>query len=233
MPASEVRKLPHAQEGGTCSTCFGVYGNSETDNSYLTNGETFIQFYKYNGESDDLYGSNAWTLQLNTNQWIGANSETYEAQFYDQNDGSSNSYCASEVNVSTHFYGNTQCLSYTGQTLSSSYQADVTGKISGGNIVTTFCQPVSQNCASVNQQDVYGLASHWTGVSGTILGYGDGSTADFTSSTDVLTVAYSSSATSAIQDVTKLTDEQNNLSAGSATTSCNGGTCATSWHATD
>lgn len=224
VPDEVLRTLPPLTQGGS----YGVFGVS-TSTGNKNHGETFINFNTYSGETDSKTGNNAWSIQLNTNNYVSG-STTYWAQFTVQNRiGANNNVCVYRVDV-THQLYNAKCVNGVLQTLTSTWAGYVTGDITGtGNLKTTFCAYPGPSCWSVTASDLYGLNGDWKKSSGTILGWGASSTAQFTRPTNHLTVVYISPATSASGYTDYLTGEKNNLVPGTRSTSCNAGTCTTSW----
>jgi len=235
LSPEEAAKLPPLMEGGNYGVK-GVSSSTISGSKVLVEGDIDIQFSQFSGESDSIYGASDWSVQDNTNQFSGANGDTYAVQFAEQNCGSQNcgasgsanaSLCIWQVDVTTQNYSDRLCVGTNIQTLSSNYHVSVSGYLSQSGGVyyldSQFCDPIF-NCWGVVNTDNKGLIGNWFGASGTILGYGGGSTADFTSptslSTKVFVDAYSpfyAQSTNVVE-----TAEMNNLNAGTPSLSCGG-----------
>lgn len=231
--APQTPSPPHPMEGGGYGI-EGVYGGPSS--TYY--GQVTVDFSQFTGESDSSEGNNDWSIQVNTNQWVGSNGYTDEVQFTEQNYPTYLTFfgyaeaCVWEVVVTTQLYAHF-CVSTSIQSLSSSFDNYVFGYIytSGGTtyLEVEYCQ-VGTQCWSDSTPDGYGLYGNWQTVDGTILGEGNGSTADFTSPTSLTATVYLD-ATSSFSGGGSLqgdTDEENNLSPGTPSSSCPGYYCEVS-----
>lgn len=212
--------------------------------------------------TDSVWGPGGFSIQLNTNQFIGRNGDTYWYQFAAQNFSPSPlanlggctftspgypqpTFCVpdaflvyqNDVTVACAFQPNcggannpgyvTTGVFITPQTLSSSYIGVVTTNVvpvagtQYGNLLSilTLSSLGTTVAYSVNTPDLYGLSvlGHWQQVSGTILGAGGGSQAQFPTPTLVQTTLWALYATSTpLPVLERYTDtstaENNNLS---------------------
>lgn len=199
----------------------------------LNSGSVYVSYSQFSGETDSMYGSNAWSVQLNTNTFTGSNGQTDWVQFvywHNVNNGSGSSpfsmFAIWEIDLSQGIYGyhayDPQYLNNVPVTLSTSTTIQIDASASGGNLNAELIITTSSGSETwdISYQDVYGLSGHWSTVSGAILGGADGSTANFNSPTQESTQLTASSSTTwgpyAFTDYT--TGEQNNLNQGSVTT---------------
>ena len=229
---------PHQTIGGS-SDIEGVSGGPAT--TYF--GQVTVGFSTFSGESDNKYGSNDWSMQANTNQFTGSNSQTDEVQFVEINYPTYLTFfgyakaCVEQVDVTTQNYAQTYCVSTSIRSLSSSFDNYVFGEeyTSGGTnyLEVQYCE-VNVQCWTDSTTDYYGLTGSWSAMSGTILGLGSGSTADFTSPTSLTTTVYLNGGTtfSGSFGLIYSTDEMNNLSPGTASSGCSGYICQVATPAT-
>ncbi|MGB9002375.1 MAG: hypothetical protein WCC52_01025, partial [Nitrosotalea sp.] len=207
-------------EGGST----GVYGTYNPGSTALNFGETNIDLTSFSSESDSVQGTNAWSIQTNTNDFLGSNNDDDAVQFGYQNDPNNSMYtriCVWNNDLTTQTYTPT-CKTVSLQTLSNGYSAYVEGTVNTGDTLTaTFCK--GSSCTAVTASDSYGLDTSWDQTAGQILGFSS-STAQFTSSSDTADVSVSPS-TSGYTSNQVLTSEQNNWSYSSESTSCGGSTC--------
>ncbi len=213
----------------------GVYG-LRTTSTTPTHAKTLVTFTAYGGESDSKSFSTAWSIQTNTNFFTGNNGDTDWVQFTEQNDNNNavnREACVWQIDVTTTNYGTPTCISVPTQTLSSSYSGYVTGDVVvvGGitKLQTNYCNVGISQCWGAIVADTYGLAasSNWSDASGTILGLGAGSTANFNHITSESTTVSASSETSANFLIDVTTGEFNDFTYNSHSTSCSSGTCTT------
>ncbi|MGI0079015.1 MAG: hypothetical protein ACRECH_05275 [Nitrososphaerales archaeon] len=213
LPVPKVANTapPPPSEGGN----YRVYGGSASTNN-LNRGEVLVDFSVFTAESDSNAGSNAWSIQTNTNTFVGGISDRYWVQFTEQNDpsGGYSEACVWQIDVTVQQY-HSYCVSLPIQYLSLSYEAYVIGTASTSTYLLSvqFCNYNTKQCWTRSIYDNYGLIGSWNQVSGTILGLGGGSKAQFTSSTDeqtFITLQASQSFSTSIVKTT-VTGEQNNL----------------------
>lgn len=229
----EFAKHPLAlpTEGGS-PTSNPVYGVSTTSTK-PTWGEVDVKFTQYSGESDSgTLTSNTWGIQTNTNTW-NRSSDNHKmwVQFTEQNQPPSGykAVCIWQFDL-TAYPLNPHKLCADNKdysTLSSSFEGFVTGYVvSSSSLRSTYCNVTTGACTSVVDTNLYDLGSNWTGVSGTILGFGFGSTATFTHPTQETTTVEASTESSGATWSSYDTNEINNLGYGSTSTSCTSGTCS-------
>ncbi|CUR52648.1 exported protein of unknown function [Nitrosotalea devaniterrae] len=218
--------LPHPTEGNL----YDLYGQSTNVNN-LSEGTVEVSFATFTSETDDTWGSGAFSIQANTNQYQ-VSGVTYETQFDEENPSSGTGYdCVWQINVSGQDYSDKYCsaTSPQQQTLSSSYDSYVDGYIDGsGNLVSEFCSYQQSTCWSASHTDDHNLSTHWSKTNGNILGYGNSSNADFTSPTDEYTyvTVFSSSTYTPSTLSFHSTDETNNLSyISESQTGCSSNNC--------
>ncbi len=213
-------------EGGN----YGVEG-AGGGNGILTNAVETVSFSQFSGESDQTWGNNAWSVQLNTNTFIGNNGQTDWVQFVFQNNLYNNyiffkSYYSQfaiwTVDITTNTY-NAYSTSIPIQTLSTALQVEIDANSNGGDLNAQLYITTSSGYTVwyLSEPQQYGLSGHWSSVSGTILGAGGGSIADFTSPTHETTVitADGPSTWSPYTYLDYNTAEMNNLNKGTVTTS--------------
>lgn len=226
----------HPSEGD--GSTYGVYG-LRASGTTVNFGETDVKFSAYTSPENDLtYGTNYWSIQTNTNFFSGSNGLTDWDQFVYQNDpgnSSQNDICIWQItgaNTKNPNFNNIHCVGTNlppAQTLSSSYEAYTYGYYNSSNLTGEFCTySPSFKCWSVVTADSYGLGSHWTDTSGTILGLANGSIADFTHTTTETTTVTSDPESSASGYTDGNAAEQNNLSYSSTSTACSPTCTATS-----
>jgi hypothetical protein len=223
-------------EGGEGGNYGGVYGVNQGPTSTY-DGQVTVDFSQYSGESDSNYGSNSWSIQVDTNDFTGNNGQSDWVQAIYFNDPNNLfgfqpywATCVQQWDVTTSSLGSNVCAGVSGQYLSSSFDSYEAGYLysSGGTYYfeSEYCQTGVQ-CWTSSAADKYGLAGNWNWVGGTILGLERGSTADFTSHTSLATYVYLTAGSSfsgnyELQDVTA---ESNNLNAVSPTHLCSGDVC--------
>lgn len=223
--------VPKPTEGGS----YGVEGVGGAGG--IANGAyEQVAFSTFSGESDATYGSNDWSIQLNTN-FFTIGSTTYWVQFTEQNYPTYltffgyATFCIWQVDVTTQSYPN-KCVSTSIQSLSSSSSPTVTGYLSSSGGINylngEYCEN-STTCWAVKNTDNNGLTGNWSDSTGTILGLGNGSTADFTHPTSLSTeiILLASSSFSGYKEDTVTTAEMNNLGLGTVSFSCNSDSCTT------
>lgn len=210
----------------TVGNSFGVHGLRDSSSAIQSYGLTDVQFSTYNGETDSQYGTaqNIWSIQLNPNQWHKTGStDWYTVQFTEQNRNTptGKGVCVWQINVSTQSY-TSNCSPVPLQTLSSSYHGSVEGKtFSNGNIQSQYCNiGTTTQCWAVVTTDLNQARTHWLSSSGTILGYGGGSQANFVSPTSLVTNVKTGPASSATTLWDYGTQETANLNYGTSSTSC-------------
>jgi hypothetical protein len=215
--------LVRPTEGGS-ATSNPIYGVS-ISTTKANMGVVWLSFTTYSGEHDTLWGTNAYSVQTNTNFFTGGNGHTDWVQFTIQsNPNTINGYnpfergCIWNIDVTTQTYTPT-CVNMNIESLTSSYGNDryVQGNTtSGGHLQAIFQQCDNGTCQTLGltASDTYGLAGRWSQSSGTILGLGGGSQVVFTHPTAQWTdVGISAkNLNSASQSTAYLTGESNNLS---------------------
>jgi hypothetical protein len=220
-----------------------IYGSSP---STTNDGQATIDFSTFSGESDNTYGSNDWSIQVNTNTFTGSNSHTDWVQFVEVNYPTYLTFfgyanvCVEQWDITSGETTPTgdNCASISIQHLSSSFDNYVAGYLysSGGTnyLEAEYCQ-VNVQCWSVSTSDLFGLTGDWSDVSGTILGLGAGSTAHFTSPTSLTTYLYlqASSTLTATFGTQYSGAEMNNLTPGTPSHGCSGDVCQVDTPATD
>lgn len=210
----------------------GVKGGT-TSSTKPTWSEVDITFPQFGGESDSAKGTNAWSIQDNTNTWLrSSDNHKMWVQFTEQYDP--NGYkdvCIWQFDLTAYPSNpHKKCTDNDStSTLSTSFEGFVTGYVQSGTMLrSTYCNVGAGHCWTVVDNNFYdSLGPNWTQVSGTILGYGSTSTAVFAHPTQVTATVQASAETSATTTLSTDTGETNNLSYNSASTSCAGGTCTT------
>lgn len=202
----------------------GVIG--ESNGVGLTYGVTNVTLSTFTAESDTQYGTGAFSIQDNTNDWTSGGSD-YAVQFAEVNDlpASWAEICISQNDITAGPPYNVHCAPTDLQSLTSGYVGWVEGYVdtSTSQLTGTFCETYPTfKCKSVVTSDVYGLASNWSSTSGQILGEQTSSEAKFTSPTDEYTIITDTPASTATIYNSTLTQETNNLSYKQDYTSCSG-----------
>jgi hypothetical protein len=154
----------------------------------LVYGVVLLTFEEVGTEKDSAAGAEAWSIQNNTNLFTGTNGHLDGVQFADQSDPNGpDGVCVWNVDVTTQDYSARKCVSVPrvrpGGFVKND-QAQVTGKVvSGDRLSVQAFLPWSGSIASwgVVTKDKFGLAGHWTEVSGSVLGEGGSSKATFSS----------------------------------------------------
>lgn len=220
-------------EGNT----YGVEGGNASNNG-INDAIVQVSFSQLaSGESDSSWGSNAWSVQLNSNFFTGSNGLGDWIQFVLQNNlyNSSPSHRFARFGIwnVTNVYGSSQTYSNTSvyipiQTLSTSTSYSIAGTYGNGEIESqlVISSPTNTYSYLVYQPDTYGLFGNWSSVSGTILGAGGLSEANFVHTTTETTTLQISAPiiTNAFAQLDKTTGEENNLTPGSPSTTTLGNT---------
>lgn len=221
----EMKNLLHPIIGGL-SGVNAIQDSSGTTQSY---GKVDVTFSAYGGETDNLHGtSNAWSIQTNTNTWTHIGStHTFWAQFVEQNDPSNvnvrfNCVWQNDLSTTPKPTYVSVCIAVPTQTLSSTFEGYVEAKaLSNNNLSSQYCNvALTTQCWLVTTSDTNQLHTHWLTTSGTILGEGNGSQANFVSTSTAVTKVTTGPATTANTFTDKETGETNNMSYGSDSTSC-------------
>ncbi len=229
-----------SQTGGYPTLNFGgsygepaVYANGVP----IIQSNVLIQFNLFTGEKDTgTSGSNDWSIQDNTNVFLGTNSQIDWVQFAVQNQHSwlfglgKAQAVISEEDVTTSTY-TTYPTGISVQSLSSTTSDIVEGWVSQSGssyyLDEQFCN--NSTCWGVTAPDLYGLyvGGTWQYSSGDILGFGSGSTAQFTSPTTEHTWVEPRASTTLNGQSTSYveTAEMNNLNMGSTSFSCASNVC--------
>ncbi|MEO9277057.1 MAG: hypothetical protein ABI340_04680 [Nitrososphaera sp.] len=220
----EMKGLLHPIIGNS----YGVNAIQDASGTIQSYGKVDVTFSAYAGETDSRQGtSNDWSIQTNTNTWTHTGStHTFWAQFTEQNDPTSSANrvaCVWQNDLSTSPPTYTPvCVAVPVQTLSSTFEGYVEGKtLTNNNLSTQYCNVgINTQCWLVTTSDTNQLHTHWLTTSGTILGEGNGSRANFVSTSTDVTKVTTGPATSANTFTDKTTGESNNMSYGSDSTSC-------------
>jgi len=230
-----------ANEGGGsyCGTSCQAPRGETTSSSSPNSSEVFINFDGFTAEKDNLWGGTSWSVQDYTNDFTGSNGLPDWVNFVFQNPQNGADGLSPQVCIEQWYYQNGKwnlgqnprpCVSASYETLSNYYQGYLEGYIGGnGYLGTQYCDVSTSTCwAEGGISDLYGLEynNRWTGVFGQIFGLAGGSQAQFTSPTNMETIVYGTTETSAYADSFSGTAESNNLSyTGSPSVSCGSGTC--------
>ena len=242
--------LPKLTEGGSS----GVTGEASTSSigyGYVAVYPNFVY-----GEKDSGVGGGAFSVQANSNGFVTSpGGDTMWVQFTVQNDPGfkgpypdQDLFCIWTVDVTTQDYNNDceniSLISIRGtsylptpspNTLDYMYGAATNSQTYGDMLSAQFCLNGRTNCWYINTNDI-GLAGRWTGLTGTILGYGGGSKATFSNSAYggkplflVETGIYQPTKPSTSGEEKVGTLETSNLKYASTggTPSCSGGWCTT------
>jgi hypothetical protein len=223
-------ELPKPNEGGGWGVV-GVHGGGGDGRE----ADVHLQFSQFSGESDSQYGSNDFSIQLNTNFFAGNNGHTDWVQFVEQNwpnrygiFGGWAGLCIWQNDVTTQDYSDHTCVNTNQEGLNNNYYATVWGwvDITYGRLNTQFCDNAN-NCWSVVQNDHKGLIGRWTDSSGQILGMGNGSQANFNHPTSLSTQVqfWKSAVYSGFTYTDYTTGETNNLNWGTSSSNCQGSLC--------
>lgn len=208
--------IPKPTEGGSA----GVYGLNQS--SLLTSTRVKVNITTFSGETDSMFGSGAFSIQGNTNPFTGSNGNEYGIQFTEQSDpgeGWANA-CIWQVDITTQQYPYT-CVDNPVQTLAAGYSVYISATAKNGKLGIEFCVN-SKTCYAVTAKDDYGLEKHWTQFSGTLLGLGDGSEAEFTKPTAMTANVYLFFLDNAkVFNTGPYTGESNNLNVKSNNVTCN------------
>lgn len=216
MTEEEMADLPHPAIGGS----HGVHGVKDSTNDLQTYGLTEIEFTDFTDVEDSTTGDPDWSLQLNTNTWmVGAN--TYVVQFVHM-EYDNRAACVWQIKTNHPQQYDSECIAPDQQILTDDYNGSVEGKVlANGNLQVQFCEiGATTQCWVKSTTDDNGLGSNWTDNSGTILGLGNSSEAEFTSPTDVTTKVKTGPAQSHTNIFPTGTLETNNLDYDSDSTSC-------------
>ncbi|MEM2160419.1 MAG: hypothetical protein QXN55_05630 [Candidatus Nitrosotenuis sp.] len=200
----------------------GVHGIKDASAATQSYGLTDVQFSVYHGETDSKKGTHAWSIQDNTNYW-SLGGHTYAVQFTLQTDPTGGQgVCVWQNKVDTPQSYVPTCAPVPAQTLSASYHGSVEGKaLSNGNLQSQYCNiGLTTQCWVVVSSDTNQLHTNWKSNSGTILGYGASSAANFVSTTSAVTKVTTGPATSASTFLDTNTLETNNMSYTTSSASC-------------
>lgn len=211
---------------------YGVEGANMENFGGITDADLEVSFSTFSGEHDSniLRGDNSWSIQLNTNYFDGNNGQTDWVQFVYQNKlfgllGDYSQFGIWNVDVTTQTYHSvTVSVGANHISTSETYEIDATDY--NGELTTILTLDYSNGDVYNYYEyasDQYGLSGHWSEVSGTILGAGGGSTAEFTSPTAKTTTVIAGPSSNPYPGLDVVTGEQNNLNLGSVTTSAGGG----------
>ena len=219
LGADVASKIPHPTEGGSS----GVTGQASTKT--FTQGAIAVIPTDPSGVKDAVYGSGAYSIQANTNGFVNGG-KLYATQFTIQNSPSADYFCTWTVDVTDQKYPN-KCLTIPVIQTKTMIYGIILGTTQSGKVTNEFCSFTTSisttSCWTITKTDTSGLGSHWTGLTGSILGYGDGSQVNFLGSSPQLVVEtdiYKPSSPSVSGEIGANTVETNNLHyVGSPTTS--------------
>ena len=219
LSQSAASSLPKPTEGGSS----GVYGL--TQSTILLSGLVKVTLSTFSGETDSSFGSGAFSIQANTNPFTGSNGDEDGIQFTEQSGASAGIHvtCIWQVDITKQNYPNT-CVSNPLQTLKKGYSVYISSTAVKGTLTTEFCVNSGKTCYKVSATDMYGLDKHWTQLSGTLLGLGGGSAADFTHPT-VMYAYVTLLAKAKLFNTGPYTEETNNLNIKSNKVSCSSSGC--------
>jgi len=190
---------------------YGIGYGTTADSPLITAAFVAVQFVKFSGETDTIYGDGAYSIQTNTNTFTGPYNHEAWVQFVYQNLPSAETpfsvLCTWVIDITTEdYWTHTVCMKPPVESLSSTYSATVIGYsvrsivMSGTTAPYVFFSSSLSTVAilphgiyAVVAPDAFGLHDNWHGVSGTIIGVGGGSQAVFTSPTSVTTGVAASS----------------------------------------
>lgn len=223
-------------EGGASSGVESVIASSGWP-IYAVN--EYVSMSQYSGETDSRDGNNAWSIQLNTNFFTGSNGDTDWIQFVFQNNietwyGSHYAQFGiwtNDITVVDETGGlsgyNSHTVGVPVQTLSIGVVYSIQAWVQSGTLYGILNIDNYNTGSNINYyesvSDPYGLSGHWSHASGTILGAGGSSTANFASpSSDSTNIyAYSSTLWNPRGGLDYTTGEMNNLNLGQVTASEN------------
>jgi hypothetical protein len=147
----------------------------------LAYGVVDITFNAVGSISDNYFGTNAFSIQNNTNGFFGSNGDLDIVQFTVQSKpGQSDGVCIWNVDVTTQNYNNTSCTpapNARGGGIDAGDEPVVQGYILPGHFIgITAYLPWAEGGAGVPwatvSPDTYDLADNWIQVSGGVLGFG-------------------------------------------------------------
>lgn len=193
----------------------GVEGAETGDGEgVITNTHMTVNFSEISGKTDSIWGPNAWSLQVNTNYFL---SDKWVQVVYQNNlDGKSyfgiwewndiyslTGYKVYMVNADLYTLSTSMLL------YESLYWYNATTLEGAAELGT----PNNYTAFALNGPDLYGLFDgHWASGSGTILGAGGGSEANFASATETTNIVVSApSPWDQIPASIIVTGESNNL----------------------
>jgi hypothetical protein len=152
--------------------------------------ELQLNFLHVGSEHDSVLGPNTFSLQDNTT-FVGNNGDSDGVQFADQSRPSGpDAVCVWNVDITTQNYATgTSCVPAPlaprlhGPTIQTGDEPQVFGEVlPGDRLETVAFLPWTGAMWSVVAPDEYGLGEgRWTNISGSVLGYQDGSKATFSS----------------------------------------------------
>jgi hypothetical protein len=194
---------------------YGVLG-ANMGNGGITNAYLAVNFSAFSGEADTYWGNNAWSIQLNANYFTGSNNANDWVQFVFQNNiGNPGQYIFAiwNIDLSTKNYTSigAQIPEYY---LSTSVTYGMYGYVSGGKLWSEFTIDYSNGTNYawyLTTADTYGLAGRWYDASGTILGAGGGSYAQFSSPVAEYTTISATPYYNPYDDLDYVTGEGNNM----------------------
>ena len=156
----------------------------------LVYGQVKLAFTSVGSIDDNKWGRDAFSIQNNTNLFIGGNGDTDGVQFAVQSrPNQPDGVCVWNVNVTTQDYSQTFCVSapkVRAGGFSAGDAPKVQGMVLAGKLLAVVAYlPWAQGGASfpwaMVSKDVYGLSGRWSEVSGSVLGFGGGSKLSFSS----------------------------------------------------
>ena len=189
----EIANIPRPEEGGKYNNVYGMGSASVIQSGYI--------FYLPSvpsspGVTDSIRGPGAFSAQANSNGFVGSNGQADAVQFTDQNNPNThkNYACITQVDSTTQDY--TSSCAFVTFTLDGLYGVSylfISGEASSGSIELNFCvtapiDKIYNNCYAVETSDIYNLEGSWTTLTGTILGLGDSSQANFVAGSTMKTL---------------------------------------------
>jgi hypothetical protein len=144
----------------------------------LVFGSVWDYFVSVGSITDTINGPNAFSIQNNSNLFVGNNGHTDGVQFTIQvHPGNPDSVCIWQIDVSKQNYNNTVCNNYThvrsvAGLLAGDYAIVDAWVLPGGKLSVAVQVPWSGVFEGLTTADAFGLAGNWTEVSGGPLGWG-------------------------------------------------------------
>jgi hypothetical protein len=179
----EMRRIPHPDAQLTVAS---------TAVPKLVFGEVAVTLPRVQSEVDvGRTGGrirDAFTVQTNSNPWPIASIPGHSAavQFVVHSDGNLTTVCIWNIDITVQAYAR-ECTAPSPMRSGGLVDFDngnVAGFVNAGGTLTIMARTSwaasgTPSLVALVGRDAYGLANNWTSVSGTILGYGNGSSAEF------------------------------------------------------